>query len=191
MVKPVSGMIRDIQTGLIILHPPKTGGTSIRRALENLNRAEYLEYHNHQTAEQCAITEPTLISVRHPMQRLYSNYNHLLYWCKKSRQWQKQQYLEDLGIDSFAQCCWDLDHRRIVANRLEYGLHHWQGTWRPQTLWMNPDTEWHRLEDHTVWPRLGIPKWHVKHRPWDLQCSPSTEQSVLDYFKKDLDTFGY
>jgi hypothetical protein len=190
-VNKISSMIQDKVTGLTVLHPPKTGGTSVRRALESDNRARYLDHYNHLTAHEAGITGPTLITVRDPLSRWVSNYHHMINWAQKNHQPWPEALLKDRGLTGFSEILVDPQKREWFRGELIDNSHHYDAMLKTQASFILSDTEVFKCEDGGVWHRLNTREMKTKVRKYSYPIDPQVREWVEQYYSDDFGTFSY
>lgn len=178
---PKDKLLYDSQSGLLILHPPKTGGTSIRHALICEGRARHTNYYNHSRLSEILWTGETLCSVRHPVDRWISGYNHVLNHLNKTRN-RAFEIVRDMGIDAYSDLLFDCG----VPDWCPRLVPHLQAQLTPQVEFGNEHTLWFKLEDGLVWRFLNLPESRKKVRQYDYTVSTHTRLRIHNRFYQDF-----
>jgi len=159
---------------LIFIHIPKSGGTSIKESLtrewnldikfEKLsNFPPYIEkdglqawHFNYWDAIDIHPDYEYITQVRHPVNRWVSYY-------KMIREFHKEPYSFEEFTDKF------------LGVRFTTQQFKWVG-----------ECEVHRLEDKTIWKRLGIPERKDNVTTISVEVSQYHRQKIEEYFEEDM-----
>ena len=193
----------------IYVHIPKTAGNSINRIFGVAweNHKDLRRYREEMTAEQFASYFKFAV-VRNPWDRLLSDYN---YQRKKSRPAETKLGLFTVARDVRVFRDWVTT---VLGNPHQFSPESWGGEVSPGLHRWSPQVDWISLERKiavdrvlrienlgqsfpTLCAALQLPPQRLPHRNRRLHWhyswyyDPITRDIVGDYYRRDIETFGY
>ncbi len=153
--------------------------------------------HNmHATYDQYAFTlrgYDYISQVRNPYTRFASAWKHLRsidLVTTEFEQWAPS------AIDAISHGEWaaTLDKPNIYINYLMYSPQ-FDGSllFKPQWHWVREDVEIHKLEEKTIWKRLGIEeaRFNVSNEKYKVTWNQEILDLIYKFYEKDFRQFGY
>jgi len=193
---------------LIFIWIPKTGGTSIaslrfkeKQTFWNWKEGMKTEtdihgFHTinqHATYDRTAVLYPDadyITQVRNPYDRWKSIYRHLRTmglistWTFEHFTARAEQYLPSgryIKLIEEWETVWDTTQAN--DRRLEH-------LFMPQWTFVRPEVEVHKLEERTIWKRLGAEERHI-NKGADVDCSGEYKEFVNKFYARDFKEFNY
>lgn len=195
----------DRQRKIVILHPPKTGGQALQKALGlpiGRGSNEHYAVWRHDTLEDVrkwlpgTATWPVYLLVRNPFARMVSYYHYCVQVSLK-RVAPVIKYAR-----SFASCEAFLERAELGSLRMAANTHH-NGTIEPCAYYASINGEYQEsaIPIHTerlaeeARRHFGVDDVPVvnatDHRDWRIYYTPKSTARVADYMHEDCDRFGY
>ena len=205
----------------IVLHIPKTAGTTIRKQLilYKPDKVKAYDVHNHSTYKQ--FKEYTIdkkididkfdyiVSVRNPIGRFLSAYNFLKDIDEriiKNKQFNNRdekfhkdrlKFLKELSIDGFVNLLTSKDKKNEVEKKWFYEKQDYQYklNFLPQITWIDGIKEnklnIFKVEDKKIYSFLDIEDIFLKRKIYDRHTNENNKTKIYDYFIEDFKRFNY
>ena len=192
----------------IFIWIPNCGGTSIakhwfRKRLVIWNWKEGMKtetwvrdletINQHATYDRYAVLYPNhnyITQVRNPYGRWQATYRHLhkmgliTTWSFEEYTERARRYLPEgryIKLIEEWETVWDTSHSN--ERRLDH-------LFMPQWTFVRPEVEVHKLEEKTIWERLGVEEIHL-NKGAEIDCSGEYKDFVADFYARDFETFNY
>lgn len=192
----------------IFIHIPKTGGTSIRKFLED-NKIMYVNRHIkgsfHKSIRKFPIENKKYYSfafVRNPYDRILSSW--LMFQYKKEFEWKTREELINLTFRQFLERAINKNTVKYIINNNKFRVKHVEPqhhfvTNRQGKIGVNFIGRFENLEEDfaKVCDRLNIPfnglphLNSTKHKHYSEYYTKKTKELVDRIYKKDFELFNY
>ena len=194
------------------VHIPKCGGSSINWAMmkaqpntwknKTWTRGLKVEsmwknttvFSQHATYDQYAFTYPDydyVTQVRNPITRFESAYKHLYRLGLVDRDYYvwSSEVIPHLKRGNWIKAIDNhIDYIDVLDSNPTYDL---SFLFRPQWHYVRPEVEIHKLEEGTIWKRLGLQRLHRNNSFISGLNSDHVKTEICDLYEKDFTLFRY
>ena len=197
-----------LDNDLIFIWIPNNGGTSIAKAWfqkgtviwnwkegmkTETNIGHLTTINQHATYDKYAVLYPNhkyIAQVRNPYERWTATYRHLRKmglirtWTFGHYTARAEQYLPSgryIKLIEEWETVWDTSHSN--ERRIDH-------LFMPQWTFVRPEVEIHKMEEKTIWKRIGVEEVHL-NKGAEVECSGEYKDFVADFYARDFKEFNY